>query len=292
MQILGIVNLTRDSFSDGGRYLDAECALAHARRLVADGADLVDLGAESTNPDGESVSANEEIRRLTPVAAALKRDGVAVSIDTYKPSVMQAMLALGVDVINDVTALGDPASIEVLRGSTCRIIVMHSTSSGPRAERADVPADTIVDRILAFFDARIAMLVAAGIARERLILDPGMGFFLGRDPRASLTVLKALDRLRRFGLPLCVSTSRKSFIGAVLGSACAGVPPGRQDPPLGAVRPDQGGPGTGLRPVDQRAAGTLASELWALTHGADFIRTHDVRSLRDAERTWRAIERA
>ncbi len=265
MKILGIVNLTRDSFSDGGRYLDADAALTHARRLLADGADSVDLGAESTNPDGESVSADEEIRRLTPVVTALKRDGARVSIDTYKPAVMRAMLALDVDLINDVTALRDAGAADALRDAACRIILMHSTSSGARAERVDVPAESIIERILRFFKERIATLTAQGIARERLILDPGMGFFLGRDPQLSLVVLRNLDRLRTFGLPLCISTSRKSFIGAML--AEGGQP----------------------RPTDERGAGTLASELWACTRGVEYIRTHDARALRDAERVWRAI---
>jgi dihydropteroate synthase len=272
VQILGILNLTRDSFSDGGLYLDPDTAIAHARQLVAHGADFVDVGAESTNPDGESVTADEEIRRLEPVVAALVHERVAVSIDTYKPSVMHAMIALGAAMINDVTALGDPAAVAAVRGAACRIILMHSTSSGARAERRDVTAETIMDRVLRHFEERIAALTAQGIARERLILDPGMGFFLGRDPRVSLNVLRNLDRLRSLDLPLCVSTSRKSFIGTVLGSG-----------PAADGRP---------RPVEQRGAGTLATELWALAHGVEYVRTHDVRSLSDAARVWRAIEQA
>jgi dihydropteroate synthase type 2 len=265
MQTLGIVNVTRDSFSDGGRFLTPERALAHARELVANGADIIDLGAESTHPDAEDVSAGEEIARLTPLVGPLKAAGVRVSVDTYKPAVMRAMLGLGVDFINDVTGLRDPQAATVLRDAAARIIVMHSTASGARAERGDVGPASIVDRIVTFFERRVAELAAAGLARDRLILDPGMGFFLSRDPQVSLTVLRNLDRIRALGLPVCVSTSRKSFIGALLGSASA------------------------PRPVDERGAGTLATELWAASQGVDYIRTHDVRALRDALTLWNSV---
>ena len=265
MQILGILNITRDSFSDGGRYLQPDRALAYAHRLIADGAKFIDVGAESTHPDAEDVSAEEELARLTPVIAALRADGVRVSVDTHKPEVMRAVLTLGTELINDVTALRDPAAVAAVRDSSARIILMHSISAGARAERRDADTPNMVEQILAFFRCRIAELETAGIARERLILDPGMGLFLGRDPAASLIVLQNLDRLAALRLPLCVSTSRKSFIGAVL--AAPGAP----------------------RPVDQRGAGTLATELWAAQHGVEYIRTHDVRALRDALTMWRAI---
>lgn len=268
VQILGIVNLTRDSFSDGGRFVEPDAALEHARRLRADGADIIDLGAESTHPDAEHVPADAEIERLSPIVSALKRDGAFVSVDTYKPLVMRAVLALGADLINDVRGLREPGAIDALRAADCRIILMHSSAAGPRAERVDVSPLEIVDRVRAFFEERIATLTTAGIARERLILDPGMGFFLGRDPLVSLTMLRDLHRLRALKLPICLSTSRKSFIGTVL--ADAGSP----------------------RPVEQRAAGTLATELWAAVQGVEYIRTHDAGALRDAWRLWRAIDEA
>jgi dihydropteroate synthase type 2 len=268
MQIIGIVNITRDSFSDGGQFLAPEAAIAHARQLVADGAAVIDVGAESTHPEAQVVPAHEELARLTPVVETLRRDGVRVSVDTHKPEVMRAMLDLGVELINDVTALRAPEAVAVLRDSPARVILMHSTSSEPRAQRLDISPATILDRIVAFFQQRIATLEAAGIARQRLILDPGMGLFLGRDPAVSLAVLRNLGRLGALGLPLCISTSRKSFVGGVLRGA------------------------TGAASVGQRGAGTLASELWAALHGAEYIRTHDVRALHDALTVWNAIAEA
>lgn len=263
--ILGIVNVTRDSFSDGGRFLDPAAAIAHGRRLHADGADVIDLGAESTHPEAEDVSAAEEIARLEPVITALKSEGLVVSVDTHKPAVMRRMLELGADFINDVTALRDPCAVDAVRDSDSRLILMHSRSSGARAERRDADPLRITDEILEFFGRRIESLHAAGIGRERLILDPGMGLFLSRSADASLAVLRELPRLRALGCSVLVSVSRKSFLGEVLG-----------------------GPG-GPRAVGERAAGTLAAELWAAASGVDYIRTHDVRALRDGLAVWRAI---
>lgn len=268
MEIIGIVNVTRDSFSDGGRFLAPEAALRHARQLVADGAALIDVGAESTHPDSEDVSAEEEIARLTPVVRALCAEGVRVSVDTHKPAAVRAMLALGVELINDVTALRDPECVAALRAAPARVILMHSTAQRPRAERLATDATRIVPRISAFFAQRLAELERAGMPRTRFILDPGMGFFLGRDPAVSLAVLRNLRAFGAFGRPLCISTSRKSFIGAVLGAG---------DVPC---------------PVGQRGAGTLATELWAATQGVEYIRTHDVRALRDALAMWNAIAAA
>lgn len=268
MQILGILNLTRDSFSDGGRYLAPDQALAHARQMIADGANIIDIGAESTHPDAEDVPADEEIARLTPIIEALRADDVRISVDTHKPSVMRAVLALGVEFINDVTALRDPAAVAAVRDSSARLIIMHSTATGARAAPPDVSEFEIIEPIVTFFLYRVRELAAAGINHRRFILDPGMGLFLSRDPATSLTVLRNLDRLAMMRRPLCVSTSRKSFIGAVLGTPA--VP----------------------RPVDQRSAGTLATELWAVLNGVEYIRTHDVRALHDALTMWRAINGA
>ena len=256
--IVGIVNVTRDSFSDGGKFLDPAAAVAQARQLVADGADVIDLGAESTHPDSEDVSAEEEIARLAPVIEGLKADGTCVSVDTCKPVVIRHALTLGVDFINDITALRDPDSVAAVRDAGARLILMHSRASAARAERSEADPATIVDEILRFFEQRIATLTKAGIDRQRLIIDPGMGFFLGSNPEASLAVLRHLERLHTLDVPILVSTSRKSFIGAVLG--------GQNTP----------------RSVRERGAGTLATEIWAAQRGVAYIRTHDVHALRDA----------
>jgi dihydropteroate synthase type 2 len=268
VQILGILNVTRDSFSDGGRYLDPVVAVAHAQQMVADGADVIDIGAQPTNPDAEIVSAEEELARLLPVIELLRAASVRVSVDTFRPEVMRRVLAAGAEFINDVTALRDAEAVAAVREHQARIILMHSTAAEARAERADISPVGMLERILAFFERRIGELEVAGIARQRLIIDPGMGMFLSRDPRASLVVLRELPRLAQFRLPILVSSSRKGFIGELLRS--------------GEKRPR----------ADQRAAGTLATELWAALHGATYIRTHEPRPLRDALMLWQAIERA
>lgn len=257
-KILGIVNVTRDSFSDGGKFLSADKAHNHARRLIADGADVIDLGAESTHPDAEDVPANLEISRLDQVIRRLRSEGASISVDTYKPAVMRHVTALGVDYINDVTALRDAEAVAAIRESSTRLILMHSRAPQARARREESDAAGIMDEILRFFEERITTLTAAGIAPERLILDPGMGFFLGSNPESSLAVLRNLDRLRRFKLPILVSTSKKSFIGTLLGTL---------------EKP---------RPTQERGAGTLMTEIWAALNGAEYIRTHEVKPLRDA----------
>ncbi len=267
-EILGILNLTRDSFSDGGQYLSPQAAVARAEQLLRDGADVIDVGAESTHPDSEPVLEQEEIHRLSGVLPAMRARGARISVDTCKPSVMKYAIDAGAEFINDVRAFRESGAIDAVRRSSARLIVMHSRSPAARAQRETsdaVCADEIVGQIERFFAERLDALAAAGIDRARIILDPGMGFFLGSDPELSTAVLRELPRLARLGCPLLVCTSRKSFLGSLLGD--------RESP----------------RPVGQRWAGTLASELWAAAHGAAYLRTHDVRALRDALRVDAAI---
>jgi len=263
-KLFGVLNITEDSFSDGGRNLDPATAIAAARRLAADGADVVDLGAAASNIAAKPVAPDEEIRRLAPVIAALKQARIAISVDSFAAETQRYALSMGVDFLNDIEGFPDPALYPALAASECRLVVMHAVHGRGRAQALDVPAADIWPRIEDFFAARVAVLEAAGIARSRLILDPGMGFFLGSAAAASFRVLANLDRLKRdFALPVLVSVSRKSFLGAVTG---------RQDPL-------------------QRGAATLAAELYAAARGADFIRTHDPRALRDGLSVMAALQR-
>ena len=265
-KIVGVLNLTTDSFSDGGRFLDPSAAIDHAAQLRKDGADIIDVGAQSTHPDSHDVSADEQLRRLTPVVRALHDADLVVSVDADLPAVLAEMVKLDVALINDVTALRDPAARAVVRDARCRLVLMHSLAPTARAMPGDSPPDTIVARVRTFFETRLAELADAGIAAERCILDPGLGFFVGRDPRVSYRLLRELPALQGLGRPLYIGASRKSFIGAAIAD------------------------GPAPRPVDQRQFGTVACELWAALHGAAYIRTHDPAALRDALRMWRALE--
>ena len=255
VRILGIVNVTRDSFSDGGRHLDPAAAIAHGERLLADGADALDLGAESTHPDAEDVSVDEELRRLVPVLTALQARGAAISIDTCKPAVMRAVAGMGIGWLNCVHGFRSDAALAAAAAApaSVRFVVMFSRSRGPRAERQELGVDGLLAELQAFAVERVASFAAVGIAADRLVLDPGMGFFLGATPGPSLHVLKHLRSLVGLGLPVLVSVSRKSFVGALTG-----------------------------QPVTARGAGTLAAELWAARAGVAWLRSHDVRALRDA----------
>ena len=250
--ILGILNITDDSFFDGGKYLEPAAATAQARALAADGAAVLDIGAASSNPDSKGVAPEVEIARLQSVLPSL--GDIPLSIDTFSPQVQRWALAQGVAYLNDIQGFPDTALYPELAASAAKLIVMHSVQERGAATRVDVPPHAIMDRLFRFFDARLAALEAAGVARSRLILDPGMGFFLGTNPQTSFTVLRRLGDLRqRFGLPLLVSVSRKSFLRRLTGRDAAGA---------GAV--------------------SLAAELYAVRQGAQYIRTHAPGPLRDA----------
>jgi dihydropteroate synthase type 2 len=255
-RILGILNLTRDSFSDGGRYLEPKLALAHAKAMMQAGADGIDVGAESTHPDSEDVDAAEELRRLVPVLRSLKEWGIPVSVDTWKAPVMEAVLPLGVTWINDVHGFRDPRSLDAVRNHPVHLIVMHNRSLGYRATRDGHATElSALESVEHFFSHRPLELAQGGIEPGRIILDPGMGFFLGPDPESSFQVLRALPSLRKSGLPILLSVSRKSFICKTLG-----------------------------KQPETSAAGTLAAELYGALAGADFIRTHEPGPLRDGLR--------
>jgi dihydropteroate synthase type 2 len=250
--IFGILNITDDSFFDGGKYLEPAAAIAQGRALAADGADVIDIGAASSNPESKGVAPEVEIARLQSVLPSL--GAIPLSIDTFAPAVQRWALDRNVTYLNDIQGFSDAALYPLLAASPARLIVMHSVQERGAATRVNVPASEIMDRIVRFFDQRLAVLEKAGIARSRLIIDPGMGFFLGSDPEASFVVLRNLARLKqRFGLPMLVSVSRKSFLRHLVGrdaAAAAGV--------------------------------SLAAELYAVRQGADFIRTHTPGALKDA----------
>lgn len=254
-RIAGILNITADSFSDGGRFLAPDAALARAHAIFAEGADLIDIGPAASNPDAAPVTEAEEIARIAPVLDALADRLSSVSIDSFLPGTQRYAMARGVGYLNDIQGFPDPGLYAELAASPCRLIVMYSVQGKGRANRTDSLApEEATDRIIRFFETRLAALEAAGIARSRIILDPGMGFFLSPDPATSFRVLAELPRLKSaFGLAVLVSVSRKSFLRAVTG-----------------------------RPAAESGPATLAAELFAAEHGADVIRTHAPGALRDA----------
>ena len=252
-RIVGIVNITEDSFSDGGCYLDSETALDHARSLGTAGAHLIELGAASSHPDSRPVEASIERDRLREPLEALVADGVAVSVDSCRATTLLWAMEAGAAVLNDITGFADPALQERLADGAADLVVMHSIQRGERADRRSAAPQAVIDGVWAFFDQRLEQLERAGIERERLIVDPGMGLFLGSDPTTSFVMLAATNELRRrYGLPVMISVSRKSFLGAPTGAG-----------------------------VSERGAATLAAELFAARQGAAYIRTHDVRALAD-----------
>jgi dihydropteroate synthase len=261
MKIVGILNITTDSFSDGGRYLETPVAIEKGLSLVAEGADLVDIGAESTSIYGKKITASEEIERLTPVIEALLKEGVRISADTYKPEVMQHVISLGVEMINDVSGLKDEAAVRVVQRAGLPVVIMFNRNPDIQAQMTPRDHTSVMSEVVTFFTERLKTLHDAGIAPERIIIDPGMGLFIG-GTKSSLMVLRHLEMLKQFRREIYISPSRKSFIGAVLD-----------------------------RPVEARGYGTLAVEIWAYLHGVDYIRTHEPWPLRDAIRMLQAIER-
>jgi dihydropteroate synthase type 2 len=261
-RLVGIVNVTRDSFSDGGRYLSSGDAIAHARELSEAGADVVEFGPASSHPDAEKVSPAEEIERLAGVIDGL--DGIPWGVDSYHPQTQRFAVARGAAYLNDIQGFPDPCRYDELAGLSCQLVVMHSVQRLGPATKVRTDPQSTWSCIEEFFDDRIAALEAAGVEHDRLILDPGLGYFLGSTPEPSLTVLGNLSRLKaRYGLPVMISPSRKSFLRTLTGTGLAGIGPA-----------------------------TLAAELHAVDQGADYIRTHDVAALSDGLAVFAALTRA
>ena len=258
---MGIVNTTPDSFSDGGRHLDPAAALAHARRLIAEGADIVDVGAESTRPGAEPVPAEVEIERLIPLIAAIRADSaVAISVDTMKHTVARAAIAAGATIWNDVTALSHAAdSLDVAAELGCEVVLMHMRGE-PRTMQADPRYGDVTAEVAEFLAARATAAMAAGVARGKIWLDPGIGF--GKHTtRHNLPLLAGLPVIVALGYPVLLGASRKGFIGVL-------------DP--GA-------------PADQRIGGSIAAALHGAVSGVAAVRVHDVRETVQALAVWSAI---
>jgi dihydropteroate synthase len=261
--IVGIVNVTEDSFSDGGRYLDPAAALAHARQLRADGADVIELGPAASHPDSAPVTTMEEQRRLAPILEQLAADGTPVSVDSFQPETQRFALTRGVAYLNDIHGFGEPRMYRALAACECRLIVMHAVQAAGPATRVVTDPAAVRAGICRFFTRRVAALQAAGISRDRLIIDPGLGYFLGSTPEPSLAVLAGIRELKdTFAVPVLVSPSRKSFLRDLIG-----------------------------KNITQSGPATLAAEIFAAWQGADYIRTHDAAATRDALTVLAAITR-
>ncbi len=255
---MGVVNITPDSFSDGGRFFEAAAAIDHARRLADEGADIVDIGGESTRPGAAPISDQQEIDRVLPV---LERLGdLCVSVDTRRPAVMRAALAAGASMINDVQALQSPGAVEAVRHSQCAVCLMHMKGE-PATMQQDPHYDDVVGEVKKFLRDRLAACEAAGIDRARIAIDPGFGF--GKTAAHNLAILKHLGEFMDIGAPLLAGLSRKSTIGRITGRAAG-----------------------------ERLAGSLAMALLALQGGATILRVHDVKETRDVVAVWEAVRNA
>ena len=256
--VMGVLNVTPDSFSDGGRYFAGTAALDHARKMLDDGADIIDIGGESTRPGAAPTSEREELARVVPLIEKIAARGVPVSVDTRKPAVMQAAIAAGATMINDVCALRAPGALEVVAGHSVAVCLMHMKGE-PATMQQNVTYTDVVADVKIFLVERAAAAEAAGITRDRIVLDPGFGF--GKKVEHNLVLLRRLSEIVALGFPVAVGLSRKSTIGALTG-----------------------------REVGERVAGSIAAALAAVARGAKIIRAHDVRETVDALRVWRAVQ--
>ncbi|MEA9480190.1 dihydropteroate synthase [Xanthomonas campestris] len=258
-QVMGIVNVTPDSFSDGGQYTTVDAAVAHGLRLVAEGAAVLDVGGESTRPGASAVSLEEELQRVIPVIQALSaQTAVPISVDTHKPEVMRAAVAAGAGMINDIHALRSPGALEAASELAVPVVLMHALSA-PHAMQAEPHYDDVVAEVHRFLAERIFAAEMAGIDKRRLILDPGFGF--DKSTVHNLTVLAQLQRLQEFGLPVLAGFSRKRTIGEL----------------------------TGRQVAADRVHGSVAAHLIAAQQGAQLLRVHDVAATVDALKVWRAV---
>ncbi len=255
--VMGILNVTPDSFSDGGRFQSLEFAMERAEQMIADGVDIIDIGGESTRPGSPSVPVQEELDRVMPVIYALRELGHALSIDTCKPEVMREAIIAGADMINDINAFRAPGAVEAVADSDVGLCIMHMQGT-PQNMQAQPHYGDVMAEVTDFLRERVAALEAAGVARDRVTIDPGFGF--GKTVEHNVTLLRGINELQNaLGLPVLAGLSRKSMIGALTG-----------------------------RSVEQRMAGSLGGALAAVAQGARIVRVHDVAETVDALKVWNA----
>ncbi|HEY8888025.1 MAG TPA: dihydropteroate synthase [Gallionella sp.] len=255
--VMGIVNVTPDSFSDGGKHLQRDAALAHAQQLITEGADILDIGGESTRPGARPVSIQEEMDRVLPIIEELRDAAVPISIDTFKPEVMLAAIAAGAQMVNDINALQDAAAMNAVAASHAAVCLMHKQGNPQTMQEQPVYQNAVAE-VRAFLGERIAAAEAAGIQRDRIVIDPGFGF--GKTLAHNLALLQGLNELTALGVPVLAGLSRKSMLGALTG----------QD-------------------VAQRLPASVAAALIAVQRGANIVRVHDVRATVDALKILNAV---
>lgn len=255
--VMGIVNVTPDSFSDGGSHLSTDAAIAHAYQLIEDGASILDIGGESTRPGAAPVGEQEEMDRVLPVIEGLRGILVPISIDTYKPQVMRAALGAGASMVNDVNALQAEGALEMIAKSDAAVCLMHKKGA-PENMQFEPNYRDVMTEVMTFLQMRVMMVQAIGVARERIVVDPGFGF--GKSLPHNLDLLRGLAAFRALGVPVLAGLSRKSMLGALTGRA-----------------------------VGERMAASVAASLLAVQRGASIVRVHDVRETVDALKVWNAV---
>jgi dihydropteroate synthase len=255
--VMGIVNVTPDSFSDGGRHLLRDAAITHAQQLVSEGAAILDIGGESTRPGAAMVSVQEELDRVLPVIEGLRGIAVPMSIDTSKPEVMRAAIAAGVHMVNDINALNQADALAAVAASDVAVCLMHKQGQ-PQTMQLEPNYLDVLNEVRTFLASRVMAVKAAGISHERILVDPGFGF--GKTLAHNLTLLRKLEQFAELGVPLLVGLSRKSMLGALTGQG-----------------------------VENRLAASLAAALLAVKGGASIVRVHDVQASCDALKIWHAV---
>jgi dihydropteroate synthase len=257
--VMGIVNVTPDSFSDGGRHLLRDAAIAHAHQLIAEGADILDIGGESTRPGALTISVQEELDRVLPVIEGLRGVAIPLSIDTCKPEVMRAALEAGVKILNDINALQNSEALAALVASDAAVCLMHKQGQS-QTMQIEPYYDDVLAEVIAFLGSRIDAVEAAGVARNRIMIDPGFGF--GKTLEHNLDLLRNLEKFAVLGVPLLAGLSRKSMLGKITG-----------------------------REVNDRLAGSVTAALLAVQRGASIVRVHDVQATCDALKIWNAVQK-